>query len=76
MTFICVLLAAISMGAVSLISSRLVVDKNSRSIITLTASKNAQSINTIMTSIEQSVKIARTYAENMFTSIDDYRYNE
>lgn len=76
MTFICVLLAAISMGAVSLISSRLVVDKNSRSIITLTASKNAQSINTIMTSIEQSVKITHTYAENMFTSIDDYRYNE
>jgi diguanylate cyclase (GGDEF)-like protein len=75
MTFICALLVAISMGAVSLISSRNIVDKNSKSIITLTASKNAQSINTMMTSIEQSVKIAHSYAVNMFTSAEDYRYD-
>lgn len=76
MTFICVLLAAISISMVSLVSSRNIVDKNSKSIITLTASKNAQSINTTLTSIEQSVKIAHSHAENTFTAIDDYRYNE
>lgn len=74
MTFICVLLAAIAIGSVSLISSSLIVDKNSSTIITLTSSKNAQSINTIMTSIEQSVKIPHSYAENMFTSVEDYQY--
>ena len=76
MTFVCVLLAAIAIGAVSLISSRLIVDKNSKSIITLTASKDAQSINTIMASIEQSVKIAHSYAESKFTDVEDYRYND
>lgn len=76
MMFVCVLLAAVAIGAISLISSRIIVDKNSKSIITITASKNAQSINTMLASIEQSVKIAHSYAEDMFTSIDDYRYNE
>lgn len=75
MTFICVLLAAIAIGSVSLISSSLIVDKNSSTIISLTSSKNAQSINTIMASIEQSVKIPHSYAENMYTSAEDYQYN-
>ncbi len=72
LTFSCVLIAAILIGGISIITASTIVDKNSKSIISLATSTNANSINTILSEIEQSVNITCSYAANKLLPIDEY----
>lgn len=73
MTFVCVLLTAIAIGSTSFITANSIIEQNSNSIITLTSLKNAQTLNTVLTGIEQSVIVPHSYAENMFAGINEYK---
>ncbi len=72
LTFTCVLITAILIGGISILTAGTIVDKNSKSVIQLSTSTNANAINTILTEIEQSVNITYSYAVNRLQTVDDY----
>lgn len=71
----CVLLSSVAIGSVGIISASNTVDENSKEIMGLIGSENAQNINRFLSSIEQSLNIAYTYSINHLSSPEAYIEN-